>query len=46
MANPDKLKDTKDCFFDIPGCNEAFFLKGAGALDRGMQNRLENVLCD
>jgi 3-hydroxy-5-phosphonooxypentane-2,4-dione thiolase len=43
MADLDNLKDTKDYHFDIPARNEAFFLKGAGALDWGMQNRLSRV---
>ena len=43
MADLDNLKDTKDYHFDIPARNEAFFLKGAGALDWGMQNRLARI---
>ena len=43
MADLDNLKDTKDYHFDIPARNEAFFLKGAGALDWGMQNRLSRI---
>jgi putative autoinducer-2 (AI-2) aldolase len=43
MADLDSLKDTKEYHFDIPARNEAFFLKGAGALDWGMQNRLARI---
>ena len=43
MADLDNLKETKDYHFDIPPRNEAFFLKGAGALDWGMQNRLSRI---
>jgi putative autoinducer-2 (AI-2) aldolase len=43
MADQDELKDTKDYHLGIPARNEAFFLKGAGALDWGMQNRLARI---
>jgi putative autoinducer-2 (AI-2) aldolase len=43
MADLDNVKDTKDYHLDIPARNEAFFLKGAGALDWGMQNRLARI---
>jgi putative autoinducer-2 (AI-2) aldolase len=43
MADLDNLKETKDYHFDIPARNKAFFLKGAGALDWGMQNRLSRI---
>ena len=43
MADLDNLKDTKEYHLDIPPRNEAFFLKGAGALDWGMQNRLARI---
>ncbi len=43
MADLDNIKDTKDYHLDIPARNEAFFLKGAGALDWGMQNRLARI---
>lgn len=43
MADLDNLRDTKDYHLDIPARNEAFFLKGAGALDWGMQNRLSRI---
>ena len=43
MADLDGLKKTKESHLDIPARNEAFFLKGAGALDWGMQNRLSRI---
>jgi putative autoinducer-2 (AI-2) aldolase len=43
MADVDGVKETKEYHFDIPARNEAFFLKGAGALDWGMQNRLSRI---
>ena len=43
MADLDGLKKTKDYHLDVPARNEAFFLKGAGALDWGMQNRLSRI---
>ncbi len=43
MADVDSLKETKDYHLEIPARNEAFFLKGAGALDWGMQNRLSRI---
>ncbi|HEY3384809.1 MAG TPA: 3-hydroxy-5-phosphonooxypentane-2,4-dione thiolase [Vicinamibacterales bacterium] len=43
MADLDNLKESKDYHFDIPARNEAFFLKGAGSLDWGMQNRLARI---
>ena len=43
MADKDEIKDGKNFFEDIPSQNEAFLLKGAGALDRGMQNRLSRI---
>jgi putative autoinducer-2 (AI-2) aldolase len=43
MADLDGLKKTKEYHLDVPARNEAFFLKGAGALDWGMQNRLSRV---
>ncbi len=36
-------KETKHFYADIPAKNEAFFLKGSGALDWGMQNRLARI---
>lgn len=43
MADLDSVKDTKDYHLDIPARNQAFFVKGAGALDWGMQNRLARI---
>ncbi len=43
MADLDSVKDTKDYHLEIPARNQAFFVKGAGALDWGMQNRLARV---
>ena len=43
MADLDNVKDTKDYHLDIPARNQAFFVKGAGALDWGMQNRLARI---
>jgi putative autoinducer-2 (AI-2) aldolase len=43
MPEADHGKDAKDFHLDIPAQNRPFFLKGAGALDWGMQNRLARV---
>jgi putative autoinducer-2 (AI-2) aldolase len=43
MADLDALKETKNYHLDVPVAREAFFLKGATALDWGMQNRLSKV---
>ena len=43
MPDVDDLKDTKNYHLDVPVKPQAFFLKGAGALDWGMQNRLARV---
>ncbi len=43
MADLDGSIDTKEFHLDIPTKNEAFFLKGSGALDWGMQNRLARI---
>ena len=43
MADLDNVKDTKDYHLDTPARNEPFFVKGAGALDWGMQNRMARV---
>ena len=43
MPDVDDLKDTKNYHLDVPAKHEPFFLKGAGALDWGMQNRLARV---
>jgi len=43
VPDVDDLKDTKNYHLDVPVKREAFFLKGAGALDWGMQSRLARV---
>ncbi len=43
MPDIDSLKESKNYYFDIPAKNEPFFLKGSGALDWGMQNRLSRI---
>ena len=43
MADTDNVKDTKNYYLDVPMKNEAFFLRGSGALDWGMQNRLSRI---
>src|SRR3954453_19962833 len=43
MADKDDIKEGKDFGIGIPQKNTAFYLKGAGALDWGMKNRLARV---
>ena len=43
MPDVDDLKDTKNFHLGVPCKQEAFFLKGANALDWGMQNRLARI---
>ena len=43
MADLDGGIDSKEFYLHIAAKNEAFFLKGSGALDWGMQNRLARV---
>jgi putative autoinducer-2 (AI-2) aldolase len=43
MPDIEDLKDTKNFHLDVPVKQEPFFLKGANALDWGMQNRLARV---
>ncbi len=43
MADLDDIKEGKDFGLDNPARNEPFFLKGANALDWGMQNRLSRI---
>jgi putative autoinducer-2 (AI-2) aldolase len=43
MPDIDSLKDSKNYHLDVPQKNQAFFLKGSGALDWGMQNRLSRI---
>ena len=43
MPEADHGKEAKEFHLDIPAENRPFFLKGSGALDWGMQNRLSRV---
>jgi len=43
MPDVDGSIDQKEFYLDIPAKNEAFFLKGSGALDWGIQNRLSRI---
>jgi len=43
MPDADSIKESKQYYLDIPACNQPFFVKGAGALDWGMQNRLSRI---
>ena len=43
MADKDDLQEGKDFGVGIPQQNRAFHVKGAGALDWGMQNRLARI---
>jgi putative autoinducer-2 (AI-2) aldolase len=43
MADVDSVKETKEFYLHIPAKNQVFFLKGSGALDWGMQNRLARI---
>lgn len=43
MADLDDIKDGKDFGIGRPQQNEAFYLKGCGALDWGMQSRLARI---
>ncbi len=43
MADKDDIKEGKNFHVDVPQENKPFFLKGAGALDWGMQNRLAQI---
>jgi 3-hydroxy-5-phosphonooxypentane-2,4-dione thiolase len=43
MPDIDSLKESKNYYLDIPARNQPFFLKGSGALDWGMQNRLSQI---
>ena len=40
MADKDDIREGKDFGIGIPQANKPFHVKGAGALDWGMQNRL------
>ena len=43
MADKDDIREGKDFGLDIPQQNRAFHVKGSGALDWGMQNRLARI---
>ena len=43
MPEADHGKEAKEFHLDVPAQNRPFFLKGAGALDWGMQNRLSRI---
>jgi putative autoinducer-2 (AI-2) aldolase len=43
VADTDDIRETKDYYLDIPARQEPFFMKGSGALDWGMQNRLARI---
>ena len=43
MADKDDIKEGKNYHPEIPAKNRAFFVKGSGALDWGMQNRLARI---
>jgi 3-hydroxy-5-phosphonooxypentane-2,4-dione thiolase len=43
MPDIDSLKESKNYYLDRPQQNQAFFVKGSGALDWGMQNRLARI---
>src|SRR5574339_1263492 len=43
MADKDDIREGKDFGLGIPQQNRAFHVKGSGALDWGMQNRLARI---
>lgn len=43
MADADDARDSKNFHLDSPAENRPFFLKGAGALDWGIQNRFSRI---
>jgi len=43
MADLDNIKEAKEYRTETPYANKPFFLKGAGALDWGMQNRFSRI---
>ena len=43
MADKDNVKEGKEFHINSPQENKPFFLKGSGALDWGMQNRLAQI---
>jgi putative autoinducer-2 (AI-2) aldolase len=43
MADKDDIREGKDYGIGVPQANKAFYVKGSGALDWGMQNRLARI---
>src|SRR5436189_6233692 len=43
MADKDDIKEGKDFGIGVPQVNTPFYVKGSGALDWGMQNRLARI---
>lgn len=43
MADLDGNKETKEFYLNIPAQNQSFYVKGAGALGWGMQDRLARI---
>src|SRR5262245_32589595 len=43
MADKDDIREGKDFGLGVPQQNRAFHVKGSGALDWGMQNRLSRI---
>ena len=43
MADKDDIRDGKNFYEEVPYKNEASYLKAAGSLDWGMQNRLSRI---
>ena len=43
MADKDDIREGKDFGLGVPQQNKAFYVKGSGALDWGMQNRLARI---
>ena len=43
MADKDDVKEGKNYVPEIPATNQQFYIKGAGALDWGMQNRMARI---
>src|SRR3954470_6558044 len=43
MADKDDIREGKDFGIGIPQVNKPFYVKGSGALDWGMQNRLGRI---
>src|SRR5947209_1734761 len=43
VPDADELTESKNFYVDVPARTDGFFLKGSGALDWGMQNRLARI---